>query len=386
MRSRTVVVLLLMVGIVSCGYFPNEKEQRARRAAELKGNIQIGAVAPWAKIANLGYYRQGIEMAADEINAAGGILGKKLDLIERDDEGSVSRGRIIAQEFATNLDMVAVLGHYNSHVSIPCSLVYEYYGLLMFSPASTSNRLTEREGFKLVFRNVETDRKIGARMAEFSRKHKFERLMILYSKDDYGRGLADAFEEKVEELGCSVQDRCGYDVSSNPKNYRREFRTWKEDYAFDAVFIAGSMPDAAGFIVMLRQMGINVPIFGEASLDTPRLWEIGGDAAEGTIVASYFNPGDPDPVVRRFAENFEKRYAVLPDVWAAQGYDALKVLAFAMEQGRSAAPSKVADALRGIGNWKGVTGDHAFNRRGDVTEKHIVFKVVRGKKFEYIDE
>jgi len=379
-KFRVMLTFLFAVLIISSCGSPDLSRERARRASRGEGDIVIGAAAPWSAKEDMLW--QGIEMAADEINAGGGVLGRKVRIIKKDDEASVSRGRLIAQQFGDNLDVVAVIGHSHSYVSIPASRIYEFSGLLMLSPESTSPRLTQ-QGFKYVFRNVSSDTQVGKEMAEFAASRGFKHMVIYYIKNDYGRGLANAFEDRAGEVRITIADRLSYDAISN-KEFRIALAKWKE-FEFDAIFLAGSTPHGADFISEAREMGVTVPILGGDGLDSSQLWEIAGKAAEGVIVASHFHPDIPRSEVQDFVRAFQERYGLLPDVWAAQGYDAVKVLAHAMEKAGTTVPGKVAEVLHSTKDWPGVTGLHTFDENGNVIGKGIVKKKVQNRKFEYLE-
>ncbi len=386
MKARSILpILLLMLTVASCGRPGEVKEERERRALASKGDVVIGAAAPWALLeAQKILYWQGIEMARDEINSGGGVLGRKIRLIKEDDERTISKAKIVAQKFADNPDMVAVLGHYNSYISIPTSLTYEYNGLLMFSATSNVTRgLSDRKSF---FRNVPREDEIARRLAAFAKKHGYERLMIYCQNDDSGMQMANAFEIRASELGCTIVDRLSYDSLCAARYFKKDLENWKKNFTFDAIFVAGDVQKSAEIIAQVRRLRINATVLGGDTLDSPKLWEIAGDSAEGTIAATFFHVDEPRPEVRVFDEAFSKRCGKQPDAMAAQGYDALKVLAYAMEQAGTTAPSKVSQALVKIKNWVGVTGPHAFNADGDVVDKPVILQVVRGKRFELLPD
>lgn len=159
----------------------------------------------------------------------------------------------------------------------------------------------------------------------------------------------------------------------------------REELGFDAVFLGGLLPYGANLIKQARDMGIDVPFIGSADLDSPDLFSVAGDAAEGVIVPTVFNPERPARETREFVNGFQSRFGIAPDVWAAQGYDAVKLLCHAMEESNSTVPLVVASALKIIENWKGVTGIYSFNKNGDISGKAIYFKEHRKGKFEYLD-
>jgi branched-chain amino acid transport system substrate-binding protein len=379
----------ISISLIVCACFActqkDIKESRAERARHNESDkILVGAAAPWKDIADKGLYWQGIEMAAEEVNAGGGVLDKKLKIIKADDNETVEQGRIIAQKFVDNPDIVAVIGHYNSYISIPTSIIYEYYGVLMLSPTSTNPQLTKRKGYNYIFRNIPTDEEIGRQLAKVSKENRLKHIVIYHVKDAYGLGLANAFEKKIEELGGGVVTRMSY-VSTADRNYfRQDLKTLKKNYSFDAIFLAGVVPQAAVFIKTAREMGINVPIIGGDGLYSSQLWKIGGDATEGTIIGAYFDENATIKQVQRFKLNFYKKYGQIPDDWAAQGYDAVKLLVHAIKKAGTSSPPNLAEALRNTSDWQGVTGRHSFNNNGDVVDKPVILKTVVKKSFKLL--
>ena len=378
--KHMLIGLALIVPIVSCSLSENPIQDRAKKARKAGGDIIIGAAAPWDACQQLW---QGIEMAVDEINAGGGILGRKIQVIQADDKASVSEGQIVAQEFAENMDMVAVIGHYNSYVSNRLSILYEYYGLLMMTPLSTSPKLTS-QGFKRIFRSVPDDEMFGTELALFCQRQGYRQMAIYQRKDDYGEGLANAFEKQCTDSGIAIADRLAYDFFSGERHFEEDLAYWLDNFSFDAIFLAGIVPEAAVFIEKARKMGITVPIIGGDGLDSPQLIEIAGQAAEGTFVGSVFHPDDPRGEVQAFVRTYRNRYGAEPDVQAAQGYDAIKVLAQAMTNAESTVPDKMADALRATKNFTGVTGLYSFDEKGNLTGRTISVKIVRNGRFELL--
>lgn len=386
MKIESILALLLApILTISCHQSGDVRQARERRAARaVKGDIVIGAAAPWALFESKNLLWQGMEMAQDELNNAGGVLGRKIRLMKEDDEGTVSKARIVAQKFADDPDVVAIIGHYNSYNSIATSVMYEYYGIPMLSPASTAPRLTNRQGFTYVFRNVPTDDEIARRLAEFAKKRGYTRLITYFVNNDYGRELANAFEAHATELGCTIIDRLSYDSVAQARYFRKDLEYWKTNFEFDAIFLAGEVPKAGEIIAEARRMGIQAPILGGDGLDSRQLWEVGGNLVEGTIVGTFFHPDDPRPEVNEFDRAFSERYGKRPDAQAAQAYDALKLLAHAIQQAGTTAPSKVSQALRNTKNWLGVTGPHTFNQKGDVVGKSLDLQIVRNRQFELL--
>jgi branched-chain amino acid transport system substrate-binding protein len=378
-------VFTLIILLLSCGYFREISEERAYQAKKAKGDILIGAASPWDEIKKSKVLLwEGIEMAVDEINREGGVLGRKLSILKEDDEGSVTTARIIAQRFAENVNMVAVVGHYTSYVCVPVSSVYEFSGLLMISPTATSPKLTQ-QGFKRIFRNVPNDNDIGKEMANYATRKNYRKILIYYVNNSYGLGLANAFERRMHEIeNMEIVDRKPYDPASE-KEFRPVLRNWRDHMQFDSIFLAGETPQAGKIISLAKELGIKVPIFGGDGLDTDDLLTVGKKTVEGTVVASFFDPQEPRPRARQFTNKFKERYKVLPDSYAPQGYDAVRLLAQAIQKARTTVPDEIAAALRSTKNWPGAAGDYTFDKNGDVVGRSIVKKIVRGGAFHFLE-
>jgi branched-chain amino acid transport system substrate-binding protein len=383
---RLFTAVCLAVSILSgCADLRGPAEERVYRAkrAGIEDPVIIGAAAPWRIVANLGYYREGLEMALDELNIRK-VLGREVQIIWEDDESSVRKARTIAQNFAENPDITAVIGHYQSSITVPVSLIYQHYGLLMISATSTATKLTSREGMDLIFRNIPNDQQVGSQLADFSRNRGFERMIVLNEDNEFGNSLANAFENRAGQIGLNVVDRRAYDFSTGESQFKRIIEDWQSFYQFDALFLAGVVPHAAEFIVLAREMGMDIPIIGGDGLDSPQLWEIGGEQVNGVIVGTYFHSSQPGEEARKFVRAFNERYGFNPDTWAAQSYGSLKLLARAIDLAGTTNPEDVADALRSMKIFESVLGNTGFNDRGDVIERSITTKIVVDGKFEYL--
>ncbi len=376
------IILLLPILIASCGGARDNAAERANRAAKGKGDIIIGAAGSWDNEDNAKVL-SGIMLAAEEINSAGGALGRRIQIVNGNDDSVVNKGRLIAQNFADNLDMVAVIGHYYSYISIPASAIYEFSGLLLITPFSTSPKLTNQK-FKFVFSNIPNDDLFGTKMANFAKAKGYNKVAICYVQDDYGRGLATAFEKRTFELSIKVGDCLPYNEASE-YDFQEILSRWQH-INFDAIFFAGMAKEAAIFIKRARNMGMDIPVIGGDGMDSPDLIKYGGKAVEGTIIASIFNPNSSRKGVRDFVNICKEKFGIIPEPSEAQGYDTLKLLAYAIEKAGSTVPEKIAETIRSTKGWIGVTGQHTFTENGDVIDKHIVKKIVRNGKFEYLEE
>lgn len=356
------------------------KTLRAQKALNATSSTPIVIGLVWPFSAQYDQLPQGVRMAVEEINAKGGLLGgRPLTLVEADDFDSVREGRLVAQEFAENTDMVAVIGHAWSYISVPASPIYEFNGLVMLSPSSTSPELT-RNGFRFIFRNVSSDEEIARQLAIYAEAQGYKRMTILHVNDPNGRQLANVFENEADRRNINVVDRRSYQGTN--RNFGTIIENWRV-LDIDAIFIAGANPEAAEFILQAREAGIQTPIMGSDGLDTDDLWNIAGEAAEGTVVVSHYHPDTPREQQQAFIRKYRQKYGTDPDTWAAQGYDAVYLLAHAMTVAQSSNSEAIANALHQTRDWQGVTGPHTFDERGDVVGKPIILKILRDGRFDF---
>jgi branched-chain amino acid transport system substrate-binding protein len=382
---RAVVPFCALLVVGACGQAASPAARRAATAERESGEIIVGVAWPWAARKEV-RYGEGLDMAVAEINAAGGVLGRRIVLRKEDDHESVDEGEMVAQRLANDPDVVAVIGHLQSYVSVPASAIYDLSGLLMIAPTATDPELTAR-GYSRVFRATFTDTEVGRQLAEYAARQGYERIGIYYIRTDYGRNLANAFEERATDLGLTIPVRQSYEPgdAEASDSFRPVLRGWVE-LGLDAVFLAGEVPSAARAIVAAREEGLAVPIIGGDAMSSRELISVAGGAAEGTVVATAFHADEPRAEVRRFTAAFEQRYGVAPDAGSALGYDVVRVLADAMKRAGTVRPDSVARALHSMHDWRGVTGTFTFDSTGSLVGRPIARMVVRNGAFAYLPD
>lgn len=382
-----IVAAAVAAALAGCDDCPRDDIpcQRSKNAESGKGPVVVGAAFPWEARQNVLYW-QGMQMAVEEVNAAGGVLGRRLSILRLDDREDLDQGRLIAQQFGSNPDVMAVIGHLQSYVTVPAAAVYDLSGLVLISATSTSNELTAH-GYHRVFRTIFTDDAAGKSLAEYALAHGYRRPAIYYSRDEYGRGLANAFEETIVAGEGRVADRRPYDPNApaNPTSAQQTAEAWVT-LEPDAVFLAGQDEPAGLLVAELRRRGIDVPLLGSDAIGTPGYIQRAGAAAEGTVIAAPFHPGDPSPQARRFTEAFRRRYKRDPDVAAALAYDAVHVLVEGMKLANSVAPERVAPALHTLTGFPGVTGTLSFDAAGNLAGAPVGKVVVRNGEFHHLTE
>ena len=200
---RAFLIFSILIILFGCSN-QTISEERATFAEQNREVITIGVAWPFESANDL--FWEGVELAVNEINENGGVLDRQIEILKKDDQATVTKGLEIAQEFAENEKITAVIGHRNSYVSIPVSSIYERAGVLMLSPASSSPELIHEDN-KLIFRNIASDDKVAEELAKFAYKNKHRKIVIIYDDDDYRKGLANAFEKYAGELGFDIVDR-----------------------------------------------------------------------------------------------------------------------------------------------------------------------------------
>jgi branched-chain amino acid transport system substrate-binding protein len=377
--------------LTGCAERPiSEQREAAARAATVNDPIRIGFAWSFSVVDD--YLPEGVRMAVAELNGkrlecdenqqncveVSGILGRQIELVERDDFDDVREGRLIAQEFAQDTSITAVIGHGYSSISLAAAPLYEFNGLIMLTPSATSPDLTNR-GYRYIFRNVLNDVEVGRQLAYYARETGYRRMVILYEDGSYGRQLSNVFENEAAKLNITIVDRRVY---RNTRNFPAILDLWQTE-DFEAIFIAGSNPSAAQFVRDARRARINQPIIGSDGLDTDALLNIARESSYGTVIASFYHTDNPDAALQQFKIRYFDRYGQEPDTWAAQGYDAVYLLANAIKRAESTVPAEVAAALHTTVDWQGVTGLHTINENGDVVGKPLVLKVQQkeGRQF-----
>jgi len=380
------LLIIATLFILSCDYSASKAQKRSIRAGKSQGDIIIGAVSPWKKLKKEKGW-EGLLMAVDELNNRGGVLGRKVKIVKEDDNGSVEKGRMIADKFSKDKDMIAVLGHNNSSVSIATSVLFEYYGILMISPGSEDPDLTnERKNLKHVFRTIPTSKDFAYKLVEYADKKNYKKVIIYCEEGIYGKTYANEFEKRAVELGIDVVDRRTYSYVSPDNYFYNDLTTWKYYYDFDALFISGGKDVASRIIKQIKKADLTTAVFGVESMDSPIFLDSVGALADGMVVPSTFNHDIQSEKVKVFTEKFKKRYQTVPDAEAARWYDTMHLLAKAINSAGTTSPSVVSKTLHTLKNYEGVTGVIGFDKNGDLLKKTIIMKEVVDGKFRYIEQ
>lgn len=347
---------------------------------EEEGPIKIGAIFPLTGgSAYQGQsFQRAIQLAAEQINENGGLLGRELEIIFEDDKGTPSEGGNAAQKLITSNNVSALLANFNSSVTLAVRGVSEKNKLVQLTPGSTADDITE-PGHEYMFRNLMPNSAQGPAMASYATKElRIESLAIIAENTDYGRSGAENFQEKIEESGGEVLSVEYY--NHGDKDFYAQL-TKMQNLDIDGIFIAGLITEGAQILKQARDLGIETQWLGLGGFTNDSFYELSEGAAEGMIHVSYFEPGAYDyfPDSKEFVESYKEKYDINPDMYAANGYEAMNILAEAVRIAGSDDREAIKDAMNQIKDLPGVAGPTTFDENGQA-EKPIIFVEIKDGK------
>ena len=333
-------------------------------APALAETIKLGLMCPLTgKWASEGQDMKNIvSLLVDETNAAGGINGKKIELVVEDDAGDPRTAALAAQKLA-GAGVIAVIGTYGSAVTEASQNIIAESGLVHVGTGSTSIRLTEK-GLPLFFRTCPRDDAQGAAAAAAIVKGGFKKVALLHDKSSYAKGLADESRKALEKAGVEI---VFYDALTPGERDYTAILTKLKAAAPDVVFFTGYYPETGMLLRQKKEMGWDVPMMGGDAANHQDLVKIAGaEAARGYFFISPPLPQDMDTQeARHFLEAYKARYQTVPvSVWAVVAGDAYKVIEAALAAGKTD-PEDMAEWLKQLKDMPGLTGKLGFDEKGD---------------------
>ena len=321
--------------------------------------------------------RRGAEMAVADLNAAGGVLGKKLRLEIGDDACDPKQAVAVANQLASKKILLAA-GGFCSGSSIPASNVYAEEDIIQISPASTNPLYTER-GLKNVFRVCGRDDQQGGVIGKFLIEHyKGKKIGLVHDKSTYGKGLADEVKKTINSGG--VQEVLYEAYTAGEKDFSALVTKLKQA-GIDALMVGGYHTEAGLIVRQMREQGMKTVLLGGDALVTDEFWSISGAAGEGSIMS--FSP-DPrkNPMVAPLVEKFRSA-GYEPEGYTLYSYAAFQAWAQAATKAGTTEAAKVIAALKS-NQFDTVLGKIGFDAKGDVTAPGYVLYVWKAGKYDYL--
>ncbi len=348
------------------------------------GTIKVGEFASLTgKDATFGISsHEGTLMAIEEINADGGVLGKKLELLTEDTQCKAGESATVVNKLISRDNVIAILGEVASSRSLEAAPICQQNKVPMISPSSTNPDVTKTGDY--IFRVCFIDPFQGTVMANFaSGTLKAKRVAVFTDvKSDYSKGLAKFFKERFKANGGEIVVELDY--NGGDKDFKAQLTSIKAANP-DGVFVPGYYTEAALICVQAKQLGLNVPLLGGDGWEASTLVEIGGDAVNGNYFSTHYHQSVGTPISKKFNENYAKRWnGKTPDTMAACGYDSALVLADAIKRAGTTDGPKLRDAIAATKTFPAVTGTITINENRDASKSAVILKVEAGK-FKYLE-
>ncbi len=324
----------------------------------------------------------GVQLAADEINNAGGLLGHKVKLVVEDDQSKPGQPSSAVKKLINSDKVVAVIGEIASSRSLEAAPICQEAKVPMISPGSTNPTVTTKGDY--IFRVCFIDPFQGTLMAKFALDTLHAKKVAILSDvtSDYSKGLTQYFTEYYKSHGGQIVIERSYSGSGKDKDFRAQLTAIKSA-APDAIFVPGYYTEAGLIGKQARILGLKVPLLGGDGWDSPKLAEIAGNSLDGCYFSTHFSPADQAPKVQDFVKKYQAKYKTMPDGMAPLGYDAMMILASAIKDAGSTDGSKVRDALAKVKDYDAVTGMITIDANRNATKSAVVLEV-QGKDNKFV--
>ncbi|MBL8699569.1 MAG: branched-chain amino acid ABC transporter substrate-binding protein [Alphaproteobacteria bacterium] len=345
-------------------------------------DLVIGAAAPLSGPQAVfgASWHNGIKIYFDEVNAAGGVKGRKVVLSQGDDKADPREGTLVAQRFCDNKAVVAVIGHFNSGVTIPSMDVYSDCGMPQVT-LSSNPRITTLN-FKQIFRPIANDLRQGGLPAEYAAKTlNAKAAAIVHDKQAFGQGVSEVFSAEFTKHGGKITSVSGVD----PKDVDfTPLVTKLKTENVDVVYFGGVMPQIALMLKQMREQKLTAAFFtADGGYDTSFIDQAGEANAQGALVSFQSPPYDSSPALKSFADKYQKAFGQAPGPYSAYGYMMGAIVVEAMKAASALERKPIIDALRGT-KMNTMLGPVEFDDKGEIKTAPIFLYRVKGKDFELV--
>ena len=320
----------------------------------------------------------GIRMAVEELNAAGGIKGRKVKLITYDDKGDAREAGTTVTRLVTNDGVVAVIGEVASGLSLAAAPICQDGGVPMISPSSTNPKVTKIGD--MIFRVCFIDPFQGKVCAKFAREHeglKASKAAILTDQaSPYSVGLEEEFEKAFVAMGGAVVSKQTYQAGDQDFSAQLTSIRGAEP---DVIFIPGYYTDVGNIVLQARKLGMKQVFLGGDGWDSAKLGEIAGEAINGCFYSNHYSHEDPSPKVQEFIKKYVANHEQTPDALAALGHDSAMILFEAMKKAESLEGAALAAELAKTKEFEGVTGKISIDAERNAVKPAVILEMKDGK-------
>ncbi|WNG46246.1 ABC transporter substrate-binding protein [Archangium minus] len=321
--------------------------------------------------------RDGILFAVEQVNAAGGVRGRKVEVRAYDTQGKLEESVAAAKRLLTQDRVVLILGDVTSSGSLAIADAVQAAQVPMVTPSATHPDVTKKGDF--IFRTCFIDPFQGGAMARFARENlKLDRVAVLHdSKNASSLGLSEAFTEAFKKLGGTVVAVESY--SKGDTDYRAPLLAVKKAKP-QALYLPGFYSEVGVIARQARELGLTQPLLGGDGWESDRLFELAGGALEGAYYSSHYAEDNPAPELQRFITSFRARYGRSPEAASALGYDAAKVALAAIERAKSLSGADIRDALASTKEHPGATGTLTLDADRNPVKPAVILTIREGQR------
>lgn len=273
---------------------------------------------------------KGFDLALEEINGAGGINGRPLEYIFEDSQSDPKQSVVVAQKFVADERIIVELGDFSSTASMAASQIYQRGGLVQFGFTNSHPDFTFGGG-DYTWSNSVTQAQAAPALAEFAiNTLELKKLAVFYLNTDWGKASYGLFAEHAKKIGAEIVSEQAY--LPDEKDFRSAI-TAARDANPDGIILYSYQADGALIAQQLADAGLDLPIVGGGSLQSPDFLKLGGAAVEDVFILAEFLPSDPNPLIQEFVKKYEAKYNEEPDLFAVHAYDTIILIAEAIKLG-----------------------------------------------------
>jgi branched-chain amino acid transport system substrate-binding protein len=315
----------------------------------------------------------GVLMVADEINQAGGINGRRIDVVIEDDRGSPEEAARLTAKLIDKDKVIAIIAGGTSGNSSAAAPKAQASHVPFISPSSTDPAVTQTGNY--IFRACFVDSFQGEVMARFAvNTLRAQKAAIIFDfNSPYGRGLTDYFKLSFGKFGGRIVSEQSY--TQGDADFKGQLSSIRAAEP-DVIYIPGYYGDVALIAKQARMIGLTQPLLGGDGWDAPELWQLGGDALNGSYISTHYSVDDPSPAIQSFVAGYKQRYGnLLPDAHAALAYDAARLLIDAITRAGTTDGEKLREALAQTKDFAGVTGVISMDADRNAVKPAVVLKL-----------
>ncbi len=382
-----IIVIVVVVGVAAY-YFTYKQPAAPSPTSPAPGPgageevIKIGFFAPLTGPASADGIaaRTGAEIAVEMINRNGGVLGKKIQLVVYDDALNPDQAIAVSNKLIEEDQVIAAVSGSYSSTTLAASGVFEDKKTPLVVAYAVNPKITEGKRYVVrVGMLAETEGKVAAYAAVKLLGGK--NIAILYIDNPYGKALAETAKTKVEELGGKVVFMDKFQFKTDDFSpWLTRIKQLEDQGQLDVLMIFGYYQHAVA-VKQAREMGIKAKIIGAEGFDSPKFIEIAGKAAEGVIIVTDFDRDSDNPLVKDFIKAYKEKRGIDPDMVAASSFDAVMVIAKAIEKAGTLDKEKVMDAIRGLKDYNGVAGKILYFTENGNAVKELTLQIVENGQF-----